>query len=76
MKWSLSEMIILNILKVSYVSEDGQCPPLVYWLHKLHKNSAKARFIIEFQTCSRKQLSKYITSAIKLIFNQKGSYNK
>ena len=41
----------------------------------MHKVPSKARFIVAAPKCSIKPLSKAITSAFKLIFDQIQSYN-
>ena len=50
--------------------------PHMYWLPKLHKTPSKARFIVAATNCSVKPLSKAVTSALKLIYNQIETYNK
>ena len=49
--------------------------PHMYWLPKLHKTPSKARFIVAATNCSVKPLSKAVTSALKLLYNQIESYN-
>ena len=44
--------------------------PVMYWTPKMHKNPSGARFIIASKHCSTKALSKAVSSAFKLIFNQ------
>ena len=44
--------------------------PVMYWTPKMHKNPSGARFIIASKHFSTKALSKAVSSAFKLIFNQ------
>ena len=50
-----------------FVSKDNKRVPSIYWLPTLHKDSAKARFIITALVCSAKPLPKYVTSVFKLL---------
>ena len=47
----------------------------IHWTPKLHKNFTKARSIITGCKCSVKPLSKAVTGALKLIYNQIENYN-
>ena len=49
-------------------SEDNKASPSIYWISKLHKNSAKARFIIASPISSVKPLIILVTSLFKVMF--------
>ena len=42
----------------------------MYWIPKMHKDPPGARFIIASKQCSTKKISKSVSSAYKLIFQQ------
>ena len=44
--------------------------PKMYWIPKMHKDPPGARFIIASKQCSTKKISKSVSSAYKLIFQQ------
>ena len=51
--------------------EDGEKDlPSMYWIPKMHKDPTGARFIIASKQCSTKKISKSVSSAFKLIYNQ------
>ena len=50
--------------------------PLMYWIPKIHKNAYRKKFIIASKLCSTKQLSKSISSAIKLIYNSNENFHE
>ena len=58
------------------VSEDNKPLQSIYCIPKLHENPTKVRFIIAAPTCSLRKLSKYVTCASKLVFNNVNSYCK
>ena len=41
----------------------------------MHKSSTKARFIIDASKCSVKQLTKIVTTVLKLAYKQNENYN-
>ena len=51
---------ILTHFDISHNAEN-KCLPSMYWLPKLHRNTAKIKFIIPVPKCSLKALSKSIT---------------
>ena len=44
--------------------------PSMYWIPKMHKDPPGARFIIASKQCSTKKISKSVSSAFKLMYNQ------
>ena len=56
--------------------EEINCLPCIYWLPKRHKIPSGARFMIAGKKCITKQLSKYVTSAFKLCYNQIDVYQQ
>ena len=44
--------------------------PIMYWTPKMHYNPSRARFIVSSAKCSTKPISRVISNAFKLIFNQ------
>ena len=50
------------------VSQDSNVWLTIYWIRKLHKNSEKARFIIESSISSLKPLTISLTSVFKAVF--------
>ena len=72
---SKDEIIFDNIeyskrLKLQPNEERDSVLPVMYWTPKMHKNPSGCRFIIASKNCSTKPLSKAVSSAFKLIFNQ------
>ena len=53
-------------LKLSNGSKDKSFP-IMYWIPKSHNNSVGSCFIIAFQNCSMKPLSKAVSNVFKLI---------
>ena len=51
-------------------NENDAVLPVMYWTPKMHKSPSGHRFIIASKNCSTKPLSKAVSSAFKLIFNQ------
>ena len=49
--------------------------PIMYWIPKCHKKPIGARFIIASSSCSTKPLSKAVSSAFKLIFDQINNFH-
>ena len=48
----------------------------MYWIPKMHKNPPSARFIIASKQCSTKAISKYVSSAFKLMYHQIDNFHK
>ena len=72
---SKDEIIFDNIeyskrLKLQPNEERDSVLPVMYWTPKMHKTPSGCRFIIASKNCSTKPLSKAVSSAFKLIFNQ------
>ena len=44
--------------------------PIMYWMPKMHYTPSRARFIMSSAKCSTKPLSRIVSNAFKLIFNQ------
>ena len=44
--------------------------PIMYWTPKMHYTPSRARFIVSSAKCSTKPISRVISNAFKLIFNQ------
>ena len=56
--------------------EDGEKDlPSMYWIPKMHKDPPGARFIIASKQCSTKKISKSVSSAFKLMYNQIENYH-
>ena len=49
--------------------------PIMYWMHKIHKNPIKARFIIASPKCSTKPLLKTLITIFRLFFRKIQTYN-
>ena len=47
--------------------ENQDIVPTLYWLHKLHKNPYKARFIANSSSCTTTELSKLLTPCIAAV---------
>ena len=54
--------------------EKDKSLPIMYWTPKMHKSPIGARFIVASKKCSTKLLSKSVSKAFKLIFNQVQSF--
>ena len=52
------------------VPDDNKILPIMYWIPKMHKNPIGTRFIVASSKCSTKPLSKGVSRAFKLIFDQ------
>ena len=51
--------------------EEGQKTlPIMYWTPKMHYTPSRARFIVSSAKCSTKPISRVVSNAFKLIFNQ------
>ena len=50
--------------------------PSMYWIPKMHKDPPGARFIIASKQCSTKKISKSVSSAFKLMYNQIENFHK
>ena len=50
--------------------------PIMYWTPKFHKKPYGTRFIVASKQCSTKQLSKSVSSAFKLMYNQIENFHK
>ena len=59
-----------SVFRLKNNDEVFNCLPCIYWLPKMHKIPSGARFIIAGKKCINKQLSKHVTSAFKLCYNQ------
>ncbi len=44
--------------------------PIMYWTPKMHYTPSRARFIVSSAKCSTKPISRVVSKAFKLIFNQ------
>ena len=44
--------------------------PIMYWIHKLHKNPVGSSFIMVSKNYSTKPLSKAVCSVFKFIYSQ------
>ena len=53
--------------------ENQDSVPTLYWLHKLHKQSYKARFIAISGSCTTIELSKLLTSCLTAVKNMLSS---
>ena len=53
-----------------FLNFGNKCLASIYWLYKLYKSPAMARFIISAEKCSLKPLPKFPTSVFKLMFNK------
>ena len=53
-----------------FLNFENKCLASIYWLYKLYKSPAMARFIISAEKCSLKVLPKFPTSVFKLMFNK------
>ena len=56
--------------------EEFNCLPCIYWLPKMRKILSGARFITAGKKCVNKQLSKHVTSALKVCYSQIDAYHK
>ena len=50
-----------------FVDEDHSKLPTLYWLHKLHKQPYKSRFIANSSSCTTTELSILLTSGLNAI---------
>ena len=51
--------------------EEGQKTlPIMYWTPKMHYTPSRARFIVSSAKCSTKPISRLVSNAFKLTFNQ------
>ena len=57
------------------VSEDQKTLPIMYWIPIMHKNPVGTRFIVASSKYSTKPLSKAVSKAFKLIFNQMQNFH-
>ena len=58
------------------VDEREKDLPTMYWIPKMHKDPPGARFIIASKQCATKKISKSVSSAFKLIYNQIENFHK
>ena len=58
------------------VDEREKYLPTMYWIPKMHKDPPGARFIIASKQCATKKISKSVSSAFKLIYNQIENFHK
>ena len=54
--------------------EVNLCIPRLFWIHKLHKNPYKYRFIAGARQCSTKQLSVIVNSGLQVVREQFRKY--
>ena len=64
-----------SVFRLKNNDEEFDFLPCIYWLPKMHKIPSGTRFIIAGNKCI-KQLSKHVTSAFKLCYNQRDAYHK
>ena len=57
------------------VTDDQNTLPIMYWIHKKHKNPTRSRFIVASSKCSTKAPSKGVSKIFKLIFNEAQSFH-
>ena len=71
---NLSEVVEENVMyseRLRLEVEDREKDlPSMYWIPKMHKDPPGARFIIASKQCSTKKISKSVSSAFKLMYNQ------
>ena len=71
---NLSEIVEENVMyskRLGLEVEDREKDlPSMYWIPKMHKDPPGARFIIASKQCSTKKISKSVSSAFKLMYNQ------
>ena len=65
-----------SIFRLQNNNEEFNCLPCIYWLPKLHKIPSGAEFIVAGKKCINKGISKHLTSASKLCYNQIDAYHK
>ena len=52
------------------LDEEQKTLPIMYWTPKMHYTPSRARFIVSSAKCSTKPISRVVSNAFKLIFNQ------
>ena len=52
------------------LDEGQKTLPIMYWTPKMHYTPSRARFIVSSAKCSTKPISRVVSNAFKLIFNQ------
>ena len=65
-----------SVYRLTNNDEKFNCLPCIYWLLKMHKILSGARFIMAGKKGINKQLSKHVTSAFKLCYDQIDLYHK
>ena len=77
---NIGEIVEENIMYSKHlgldVGERDKDLPTMYWIPKMHKNPPSARFIIASKQCSTKAISKYVSSAFKLMYHQIDNFHK
>ena len=66
----VNEDIILCERYGMKLEESQKTLPIMYWTPKMHYTPSRARFIVSSAKCSTKPISKVVSNAFKLIFNQ------
>ena len=66
----MNEDIILCERYGLKLEERQKTLPIMYWTPKMHYTPSRARFIVSSAKCSTKPISKVVSNAFKLIFNQ------
>ena len=52
------------------IEEGEKTLPIMYWTLKIYYTPSRARFIVSSAKCSTKPISRLVSNAFKLIFNQ------
>ena len=52
------------------LDEEQKTLPIMYWTPKMHYTPSRARFIVSSAKCSTKPISRVVSNAFKLIYNQ------
>ena len=58
------------------LDEGQKTLPIMYWTPKMHYTPSRARFIVSSAKCSTKPISRVVSNAFKLIFNQIQNFHK
>ena len=58
------------------LEESQKTLPIMYWTPKMHYTPSRARFIVSSAKCSTKPISKVVSNAFKLIYNQIENFHK
>ena len=65
-----------SVFRLTNDKEKFICLLCIYWLLKMHKILSGSRFIMAGNKCINKQLSKHVTSAFKLCYDEIDVYHK